>query len=260
MRKKSLIAFLAVALAILLASPAWAAYYHYTAQVQDQDATPIITGCQVHVYTAGTKTLATIYSNKTGTAKTNPITTTQFATDGKVDFWGTASTYDVAVFTNDGDHFFKSSWGYATSHTFKVDTTRAQKKLVIPFTLNAGTTDTSIEMPVDSLIQDVMVDVTSGWYSYPLATAGVMSVGFQGGTIADLLSSIPVDQTGLRMGATGNAIYYGAGLYGADQSGSRVRVAYKVATGGTPAAISYGTAQTGNTASGYIYILYEVAR
>ncbi len=52
-----------------------------------------LAGASVTVYYAGTTTLATIYSDKTGTPKANPITCDS---SGKYDYWGAGYYKEVA--------------------------------------------------------------------------------------------------------------------------------------------------------------------
>src|SRR6476659_1430146 len=62
----------------------------------------ITSGLLVFVYDAGTKTLSTIYGDALRTALANPITRSQFATDGRIKFWGAAAGYDIVVCHSDG--------------------------------------------------------------------------------------------------------------------------------------------------------------
>lgn len=58
----------------------------------------ITSGVLAFVFTAGSaRTLATLYKDANQTSLANPITTTQFAVDDEVRFFGTATTYDVLV-------------------------------------------------------------------------------------------------------------------------------------------------------------------
>lgn len=66
---------------------------HYTDTLFDT-AGNAISGATVNVYTAGTTTAATIYSDNVGTSTSNPLTT---GTDGSFDFYADNGTYDLVI-------------------------------------------------------------------------------------------------------------------------------------------------------------------
>jgi hypothetical protein len=72
-------------------------YLKFHLTVRDQENKIVESGVSCKVYTAGTNTLATIYSTSVGDAKTNPITTTVFATDRGVEFYAITATVDVLL-------------------------------------------------------------------------------------------------------------------------------------------------------------------
>src|SRR6266702_995303 len=65
----------------------------FTATGEAGTSFTLSSGVLVFVYDAGTKTLSTIYSDRKRTAKTNPISRAQFATDGGVLFYGPSASY-----------------------------------------------------------------------------------------------------------------------------------------------------------------------
>lgn len=69
--------------------------FHFS--VVDELNNAITSGLRVEVFTAGS-TSATVYADSQGTALTNPITSTVFATNnGEVEFWYGAATCDVVI-------------------------------------------------------------------------------------------------------------------------------------------------------------------
>ncbi len=71
--------------------------YRYHLNVRDQEENVIESGVSYTVFTAGTATAATIFSDPNRTAKTNPVTTTVFAVDSEIVFWTSTATVDVVL-------------------------------------------------------------------------------------------------------------------------------------------------------------------
>lgn len=71
--------------------------YKYHLNVRDQEGNIIESGVSYTVYTAGSATAATIYSDSVATSKTNPVTTTVFAVDKGIDFWARTATVDIVL-------------------------------------------------------------------------------------------------------------------------------------------------------------------
>lgn len=90
-------------LLLLLASPAWA-MEHYT-QVLIDNRGNAIKDATVYVYTAGTTTPATLYSDNGITPKANPFQTSNSSTSpGAYDFYAADGVYDL-VFLKEGYSF-----------------------------------------------------------------------------------------------------------------------------------------------------------
>ena len=120
----------------------------------------VTSGCLVFVYTAGTKTLATIYSNDARTAKTNPISRTQFALDDKISFWAAASTVDLFIADDKGNVTFIPSVA-VTDHVILLNRDGVDKCFVAPFAFNASgaEVDTGLDFPLNVKIYDAAVEV-----------------------------------------------------------------------------------------------------
>jgi hypothetical protein len=120
----------------------------------------ITTGCYVFVYTAGTKTLATIYSDGIRTAKTNPISRAQFATDGMVTFYGAATSYDLVVCHSDGRNIFYPGVTPNVRHLV-MSVGGSDRCIVFPMLFNSGGTvvDTGIDLPYKAHVYDLAVEV-----------------------------------------------------------------------------------------------------
>jgi hypothetical protein len=69
----------------------------YHLNVRDQEGNILESGVSYTVYTAGTNTAATIYGDSQRTSKTNPVTTTVFATDKGCRFWAATATVDIRL-------------------------------------------------------------------------------------------------------------------------------------------------------------------
>ncbi|MDH5251960.1 MAG: hypothetical protein OEW25_01435 [Nitrospira sp.] len=85
---------------LLLAAPTWA-MENYSQVLRDQYGRAI-GGATVTVYVTGTTTLATLFSNNTGTAKANPFLTD--ALDGRFNFYAVNGVYDI-IYTYPGATF-----------------------------------------------------------------------------------------------------------------------------------------------------------
>ncbi|MBU0599137.1 hypothetical protein KKF61_09220, partial [Patescibacteria group bacterium] len=89
-------------------------YFHLT--VRDPEGNPIESGIGYTVYTAGSTTAATIYSDEAETAKTNPVTTTVFATDKEIKFWLNAASCDILLDLANGQRVFLDGITAAKEH------------------------------------------------------------------------------------------------------------------------------------------------
>lgn len=123
---------------------------------------PITTGCYVFVYTAGTKTLATLYSNAANASLANPITRALYATAGKISFFAADTSVDIFVNDDKGNSSFVPSIA-PTDHTITLDRAGVAKCLVAPWVFNAGGTevDTGLDLPLNTLVTDVLVEVVT---------------------------------------------------------------------------------------------------
>src|SRR3990167_6059136 len=69
----------------------------YHVNVVDENGDFLITGVRCEVLTVNTRTRATIYEDDKLNAKTNPISTTVFATDDCIKFFSTAASVDLLI-------------------------------------------------------------------------------------------------------------------------------------------------------------------
>lgn len=228
----------------------------------------ITTGVYYQVFTAGSQTLATIYADEVRTSKTNPVTRTQFASDGgKIIFWGSAASYDIVVYCQDG------SWAKLTSvtprmHTIPVDTQTTAKLFVIPFSASDNTeTDTSFDLPYETLIDDVRIFVrgTDATETIDIGLLSSETAGDADGFLvgASVATSGWVDPTTVTVGSNErylSACTYGAlmgsFLAGADVAGDVGTFIKKghMVTGSNAVSVTYTGSSGSDTAAGDIYL------
>lgn len=113
----------------------------------------------VNVLTAGSPVEATIYSNTKGTAASNPLT----FTDGKVSFFTRKSvtSVDLSICTAAGDALFITSQ-LPGEIMVEVDTQKREQMLIVPFAASDNAeTDTGFDLPVNMLIEDVLLRVVT---------------------------------------------------------------------------------------------------
>lgn len=143
--------------------------YPYIMKVRDEKshdgfsgAGDVESGCLVFVYDAGTKTLSTIYADENRTAKANPITRAQFATDLGIKFWSPSTSHDVVVSSSDGSQA-KGDGVTPNSHLLKMNRSGAQKVLVAPFDVANGVAevDTGLDFPRFTLIRPLIIEVVT---------------------------------------------------------------------------------------------------
>jgi hypothetical protein len=254
---KKLFTLLAIIALALVAGPAQAAYYKYHATIEDEAGNAITSGVQIHVFTADSKTLATIASDKAGTSKTNPISTTQFATDGEMVFFTTTTTVDLLVSDTQGNQAFIEDFGYQDRHTIVLPKERSTAKtLIVPFAAqtNCDKVNSGFTLPSNYAVENVLLEVVTNQASKNL------HVGIYGDDTDGFLAGATLDTAGFPAMAGSNLTQYGAYLVGADQSGSNMKIPKAVKLGDTNE-ISYEFSQAGgSSASGYIHFLLRRLR
>lgn len=126
------------------------------------EAGRISSGVLTFVYTAGTKTLATLYADKARTALANPITRTQFGTDGMIKFYAAAESVDIVINDDKGNTGDYPGVTYNT-HVVKLNRTGSKKCLVFPIVFNSGgtETDTGLDLPKFSKVLDAAIEVVT---------------------------------------------------------------------------------------------------
>lgn len=104
--KRSLVAMLLIAVVLLMASQAQAAFglRSFYGSVTDEKDETVRDACTMTVYTVDTHSSATVYSDDN---KTAIGTTLQGVVTGDFQFWGSAASYDIVVTKDDGTGSFK---------------------------------------------------------------------------------------------------------------------------------------------------------
>ncbi len=250
------------------------AYQHFILSVKDQrTGEPITTGVYVFVYNAATKTLSTIYGNSAGTAQTNPVTRTAFATKGKIDFWTAQTSVDIFIADDKGN----TSMVYGvtpTDHVLTLDRSGVDKCFVAPFVFNAGATetDTGLDFPLNSFIHDFLVEVVTVDATETL-NVGLLS-SETAGDADGIAVGVPLDTAGfirpyiITDGATEDyvsATYKGA-LFGIGSVGTNTANDFgqpggsgHTVTGANAVSLTY-TPSSSDTAAGYIHVFFKQLR
>jgi hypothetical protein len=256
-------------------------YNHYILSVRDQKSLGassndgvISSDVMVFIYGAGTKTLSTIYSDAAGSSKTNPMTRAAFATaGGKIEFYSSASSHDIYLAHSDG-----SCARYAsvtpTMHTLPLDRDGLDKCIVFPAVFNAGgtETDTGLDLPLNSIVKDVVLEVVTSDSSETCAI-GLLS-SETNGDADGLMVATDVGTVGLYTGAAvtvgSNETYVSATRYGAliglgkvgtdaaNDCGFIGGVGH-VVSGANAVSISY-TPSSSDTFAGYGYVYFRHVR
>lgn len=233
----------------------------------------IVSGVYVFIYDAGTKTLSTVYGDFASAAKTNPITRSQFATDGKLVFYGLATSYDIFIADSLGNVAFYDAVTPNT-HVLPLARTGVDKMMVVPFLFNAGATevDTAVDFPVNSIIHPpfvevVTIDATETLHVGLLSTetagdADGLLVAVALGVAGFIRPWIITDGANEDFVATPYlGVLIGLGSAGTDaandfgQSGGHGHIV----TGSNAKSLSY-TPSTSDTAAGYIYVPFKILR
>lgn len=268
-----------VALMLLMPLVAFAGYNdtRYDISVYDQTAEGrlgdrLITNVMAFVYTAGTKTLATLYSNKKRTSLANPITRTQFATDDKLKFYAAASSVDVVLAHSDGS-IAKYASVSSSIHRLKLDRSGTKKVLIVPFAASTAETDTGVDLPYGVLVKDVVVEVVTGDATETM-DVGLLSTETAGdadGFMNDVVMSPAAFYKGLTTTVGSNETYVSTAYYGAllgpvavgtdanTDTGAGV-VPGHIVSGSNAVSVTYTGSAGTDTAAGYIYVFFEHLR
>lgn len=248
--------------------------YKYDLTVKDaRTGEPITSGCLVFVYTAGTKTLATLYSNDLNTSKTNPISRTQFAVDDMITFYCGASSVDITV-NDDKGNLAVIPGITPTEHVVLIDRSGTDKVFIAPYAFDASgaEVDTGLDFPYNVKIYDAMIEVVTVDATETLAI-GLLSTETEGDADG-IFKAFTVDTAGF---------YH---LWGTTDTTTEdyVSSTYKgalmgVGSAGTSSANDFGqpggpghvvkvdkavsltyTISSSDTAAGYIYVYFKHLR
>jgi hypothetical protein len=273
-----------LAIATLVGVPLHGANYgdlQYAVSIVDQGTAATVPGTGVissgilyWVYDAGTKTSSTVYSDRKRTAKTVPVSRAQFATDGQVLFYGPNASYDIFVAHSDGT---TSLFAGVTPrvHRLSIDRSSNKKIIIVPFTNASAATevDSGIDLPKNSLVKDVQVEVTTAESSKTIS-AGLLSSGTGGDADGFIVTASTttagyVATTTVTTGSNENylsAFLYGAllgslkvGVDTAGRTGQTLVSGYKV-TGSNTTRISYTSSSGASTGAGNLYFFVDLLR
>lgn len=227
----------------------------------------------VFVYDAGTKTLSTLYSDTQRTAKSNPISRSQFDTDDGIKFYGGASSYDIFLAHSDGS--VASYTGVTpTMHRLNIDRTGSARVLVFPMVFNAGGTevDTGLDLPKYAQVYDVAMEVVTT-DATETVSIGLLSSGTGGDADGFLLATsvanagffqsyaITDGSTEDYVSATRKGALLGIGSTGTDGAndfGQPGGPGY-VTSGSNTTRVSY-TPSSSDTFAGYGYLYFRLMR
>lgn len=233
----------------------------------------ITSGCYVFVYDAGTKTLATIYADGLRTSLANPITRSQYATDGRIKFYGAASSYDLFIAHSEG-HVVRKTGVTPNTHSIVLETDGLDKCMVFPMVFNAGgtETDTGLDLPKLAKVYDVAMEVVTTDATETCAI-GLLS-SETAGDADGLMVATSVANSGYFQGyATSvgsnetyiSAVRYGA-LMGVGSAGTDAANDFgqpggpgHVVSGSNAVSISY-TPSSSDTFAGYGYVYFRHLR
>lgn len=227
----------------------------------------VATGVLCRVYDAGTTTASTIYADNARTAKTNPISRSQFATDGgTIEFYSPNTSHTISVMCSDG------SVGRFTvtpnTRAVSVISSGVQKLLVCQFGASDNTeTDTGDDLPYKAWVQDCYIEVTAA-DSGETIDVGLLSTE-TAGDANGFLAAASVASTGIVANRTYtagsnetyiSAITYGA-LMGTSLAGSDAATDEgindqkgHIVVGSNAVSVSYTGSAGSDTAAGFIYI------
>lgn len=275
--------FLFAVVALLATTEAFGAKYgdrQYSLAVYDQQSakergsdSKVTSGVMAFVYTAGTKTLATLYADGNRTALANPITRTVFAAQDAVKFYAAAGSVDIYLAHQDGTTgFFSSVTPFM--HSLSIDRAHQAKHLVIPFGASDNAeVDTGIDLPYGALVTDAFVNVVT------VDATETISVGLlsseTAGDADGLLAAVSVANEGIPQNVTytvgSNETYLAAVTFGAllaarslgndvaTDVGSFGKIRHHV-TGANAKSVTYTGSAGSDTAAGYIHLLFNVVR
>lgn len=271
---------LLIALFVILPALAMADFHDekYDIAVFDQTAvgslgSEITTGVLAFVYSAGTKTLATLYSDDKRTSLSNPITRSQFASDDMLKFYVAASSVDIVLAHSDGSLGKWTSVAPST-HRLLLDRSGVDKCIIFPFSANDNDeADTGLDLPLMSKVTDIIVETvtadstetldvgllsteTSGDADGLIVSASVSTAALVGTTeVTDGTSEDYVSAA--RCGAL-----MGLGSTGTDSANDfgQPGCVGHIVSGSNATSISYTGSSGSDTAAGYVYVFFKHLR
>lgn len=252
-------------------------YNKYEIEVRDlksllasSDDGKISSGVLYVVMDAGTKTRSTIYSDLLSTAKTNPVSRTVFGTDEKIEFYGTATSYDIFVADAKGNcALFEGVTPF--DHVLYLDRSGINKLAVATFAPSDNTeVDTDFVFGYNTLLYDAWVHVTTA------DATETLSVGLKStetaGDADGILAAVSVAATGIikpyaitvggtetYISSTSYGALMGPGVAGANTSTDHGigAVPGHVISGANAKTLTYTGSAGSDTAVGLIYVAFK---
>lgn len=141
----------------------------------------ITSGVLTFVFTAASaRTLATLYKDINQTSLANPITTTQFAIDDEVRFFGTATTYDVLVFCPADGRFAELKGIGPGTHNLLLSKFDKERCYAVAATFNNNVeTDSGLDLLPGDFVYDIGV-LTITLDATETISVGLLSTGTAG--------------------------------------------------------------------------------
>jgi len=179
-------------------------YKQWNFTVYDRDHVPLTDSNVMYmVCTLGTPTMATIYSNDAGTAKTNPVVGSAYAVDGHIKFYTANSVASVDLFVACTKGGVTNRYN-VTERPNKIvldNDTAGMRTVGVPFTTTSlsatNSMDTGFDFPVGCIPTEcfVVIDHSAG--------AGTLTVGTKsaesGGDVNGFIESMAVATSGVIM-------------------------------------------------------------
>jgi len=243
--------------------------------VFNQNKVPITSGVMCWVVDAGTCTLSAIYQKASGTALTNPISTTQFAADGgHVQFFTSTSGGHDLIMTNGKGVCVLEDITPKTRIPAFINESPGAKVLPVPINSLTGGNSTAeigdgFDFPVNSEVLDVSVRSLINVKGSGTLDVGLLSTGTSGdanGFVAAIgMTTVEVKDLGPTTTSNNerymNACYYGdlladflAGADAATDVGTYVRKRKRILAAGCSLSYTMSVSDiTGQLVVSYLY-------
>lgn len=147
--------------------------YNFRLQIMDETGNPITSGIRCFVYDSGTDTRATLYSDTSGTALSNPVTG---SSAGECSWYSTASTaVDVVAFYTTKGAKARRNGVTIYDHRLVMVTQAGAKSVKLPFVTSNNETSTGFTIPKGAVLREVVIENNAA------VTGGHIAVGIYSG-------------------------------------------------------------------------------